>query len=102
MRNARTRVRTLLALSGLLIALVPGQLLACAVCFKDPENPQTIGVNYSVLGLLAVTTCMLIAFGSFFLILKRRSRLYYSENPLVGAAFENPENRPAPEADSRS
>ena len=79
------------ALTGLIatgVALTPKLALACAVCFKDPDNPQTIGVNYAVLGLLAVTVSLLAVFGGFFLNLRKRAKLYYEEHPLAGAAFE--------------
>ncbi len=85
------------------LANCPSWLLACAVCFKDPEDPQTKGMNASVIGLLAVTAIMLMAFAVFILIIRHRQKVYYENHPLVGAAFENPDSNssPNPERDSR-
>ena len=96
----RTGIVTLLAFTGALA--MPTLAKACAVCFKDPEHPQTIGVNYAVLGLLAITVTVLAAFGGFFLQLRKRAKLYYQEHPLAGAAFEASfEERQDTDTDSR-
>ena len=47
-------------------------LVACAVCFGASDSLQFKGAQVGILVLLAVTTCMLVAFGAFFVYLKRR------------------------------
>jgi hypothetical protein len=47
-------------------------LIACAVCFGASDSLQFKGMQMGILVLLAVTACMLGAFGAFFIYLKRR------------------------------
>jgi hypothetical protein len=47
-------------------------LIACAVCFGANDSLQFKGMQIGILVLLAVTGCMLVAFGAFFMYLKRR------------------------------
>jgi hypothetical protein len=47
-------------------------LIACAVCSGASDSLQFKGMQVGILVLLAVTACMLGAFGAFFLYLKRR------------------------------
>jgi len=48
---------------------------SCAVCFKDPNSPMTKGIEMGVWVLLAVIAVLLVIFGKFFIVLKRRSSL---------------------------
>jgi hypothetical protein len=47
---------------------------ACAVCVGNPDDPQTIGMNKAILGLLAITGVVLTGFSALFITLWRRSR----------------------------
>lgn len=47
---------------------------ACAVCYGDPDDPMTIGLNWSVLVLGSVIVSLLGTFGWFFIYLIRRSK----------------------------
>ena len=51
-------------------------LLACAVCFGNPDSPQTKAVQLGILALLGVTVAVLASFAGFFLYLRRRQKLY--------------------------
>lgn len=47
---------------------------ACAVCVGNPNDPQTIGMQKAILGMLVVTGGVLASFVGFFVMLIRRSR----------------------------
>jgi hypothetical protein len=47
-------------------------LLACAVCSGASDSLQFKGMQMGIFVLLGVTSCMLVAFGAFFIYLKRR------------------------------
>lgn len=47
-------------------------LLACAVCFGDPNSLQFKGTQMGIWVLLGFTACILGAFAAFFLHLRRR------------------------------
>jgi hypothetical protein len=47
---------------------------ACAVCVGNPDDPQTIGMNQAILGLLAITGVVLTGFSALFITLWRRGR----------------------------
>lgn len=47
---------------------------ACAVCVGNPDDPQTIGMNKAILGLLAITGVVLTGFVALFINFWRRSR----------------------------
>jgi hypothetical protein len=47
----------------------PQPLLACAVCFGDPNSPMAIGASWGVLLLIGVTAAVLSAFAGFFSLL---------------------------------
>jgi hypothetical protein len=49
-------------------------LIACAVCSGASDSLQFKGMQVGILALLAVTTCVLVAFAAFFLHLRRRLR----------------------------
>jgi len=53
----------------------PQPLLACAVCFGDPNSPMAIGASWGVLLLIGVTAAVLSAFAGFFFYLVKRSRM---------------------------
>lgn len=47
---------------------------ACAVCVGNPNDPQTVGMNQAILGLLAITGVVLTGMAAFFVTLWRRAR----------------------------
>jgi hypothetical protein len=50
-------------------------LLACAVCFGAADSLQFKGMQVGILVLLGITTCVMAAFGAFFLHLRRRTMI---------------------------
>lgn len=54
---------------------------ACSVCYGDSEGPLIDGARGGVYLLFAMVLVMQIAFGSFFIVLWRRSRRNRQENP---------------------
>ncbi len=65
---------TALIIAALAIG-VPRPVLACAVCFGDPNSPMAIGASWGVLLLGGITAAVLSAFAGFFLYLVKRSRM---------------------------
>ena len=53
-------------------------LLACSVCFGDPNSSLTIGLNMGILSLLAVVLAIWIAIAAFFIQLAKKSRIKMS------------------------
>jgi hypothetical protein len=47
---------------------------ACPSCYGNPDESATQGMNFAILSLLGVTSGVLVAFGAFFLQLRRRAR----------------------------
>ncbi len=80
-RRALT-ARVLRALPGAFALLLASALpaLACAVCFGDPESPQTQGMNSAILFLMGVIGSVLAAFASMFVYWAARSRRMAAAN----------------------
>lgn len=51
----------------------PEVVVACTVCFGDPQSLQSRGARMGVVALLAVVVPVLIGFALFFLYLKKKS-----------------------------
>ena len=51
-----------------------GLMLACSVCYGDPQSPLTMGLNLGIITLLLVTGFVLSAFSAFFVYLFIKSR----------------------------
>ena len=64
---------------ALLAFAAPRPVLACAVCFGDPNSPMAIGASWGIALLLGVTAGVLAAFAGFFLYLMKRSRMALGE-----------------------
>ena len=70
-----------IALTTVVLLAAPKLVLACPVCFGNPNSSQGQGVRAGILALLIVTVGMLTAFGGFFFIyLRRRIRLFEESN----------------------
>jgi hypothetical protein len=68
---------TLMRLSLLVIAffLTTGPAWTCPVCYGSTDASTIAGVNLAILALLGVTGSVLAGFGSFFLHIRKRSRM---------------------------
>ena len=53
-------------------AAVPRAVFACPVCFGQSDSPLALGINYGIFVMLGLIAVLWVAFGSFFLYLKRR------------------------------
>jgi hypothetical protein len=70
-----------IALATVALLALANPVLACPVCFGNPNSAQTKGVQAGILALLLVTVSMLAAFGGFFFIyLRRRIRMFEESN----------------------
>jgi hypothetical protein len=59
------------ALAALLVLLLPEVVLACPVCFGDPNSTMTHGLNNGIFVLLGVVFLVQSAFVAFFWRLRR-------------------------------
>jgi hypothetical protein len=68
---------TLTRLPIILLAffLMTGPAWACPVCYGSTDPSTIAGVNLAILALLGVTGSVLAGFGSFFLHIRKRSRM---------------------------
>jgi len=74
MRTPRARlIRS--ALLAFVFAAAPRVALACPVCFGENDSPLALGINYGILVMLVLIVGLWVAFGSFFIYLRRRARL---------------------------
>lgn len=62
-------------LSLLAFFLTTGSAWACPVCYGSTDASTIAGVNLAILALLGVTGSVLAGFGSFFLRIRKRSRM---------------------------
>jgi membrane protein implicated in regulation of membrane protease activity len=77
----------LIRLAGLLLAALPGQALACSVCFGDPNSAMTKGALAGVLVLLAFIVFVLAAVASVAVFWAYRARmLQAAQESLEGMA----------------
>ena len=57
------------------LSLAPRVAFACPVCFGENDSPLALGINYGILVMLGIIGVLWVAFGSFFIYLRRRARL---------------------------
>jgi hypothetical protein len=62
--------------------MIPGIVIACAVCFANADSPLLDAARVGVLMMAAVTSCVLVAFARWFRQLARLS----SQNDRWGQA----------------
>ena len=64
-------------LCALLIAgiLEPQRALACPVCYGSADSPMLDGMNAAILALLGITGTVLACIGSFFVMMRKRSKI---------------------------
>jgi hypothetical protein len=64
----------LTALCVAILLALPHAVSACPNCYGNPDEAATQGMNFAILSLLGITSGVLVAFGAFFLQLRRRAR----------------------------
>jgi hypothetical protein len=70
-----------IALTSVVLVASAHPVLACPVCFGNPQSAQTRGAQAGILALLLVTLSVLGAFaGFFFVYLRRRIRMFEESN----------------------
>ena len=70
--------RLTLLFSILLFNLQNKSVIACAVCFGDPNSKMTQGMNGAIFVLLGFIGFLLVSFGIFFLNFRSRSKRFQS------------------------
>ena len=69
------RIASVVLMASAIMAFVPGQSLACPICFNaDPDSQIAQGINWAIFTLLGVTGGVLTGFIGFILHLVKRSR----------------------------
>ena len=58
-------------------------LLACAVCFGDPNSPQTQAQNFGIFVMLGVTGVVLAGFVAMAIYFWRRARRYDAAQEII-------------------
>lgn len=53
---------------------------SCAVCFGDPEDPQTAGMNAAILTLLSATALVLASVAASVIVLWRRAVAFVEDS----------------------
>lgn len=66
---------------GLLLALAPQSLFACAACFGKSDSSMAQGLNMGIFSLLAVVLFVLGGFTALIIFLARRAAAYAAQNP---------------------
>lgn len=66
-----SQVMVVLAMCWVVVFTEPSN--ACPNCYSDPNSSMAQGMNMAVVSLLGVTGGVLVAFGSFFVFLKKRA-----------------------------
>jgi hypothetical protein len=69
---------------------LPRLVEACAVCWSDPESPQTRGATMGILLLLGVTGGVLASFAAFFICLWRRGLRCRADAAAAASAVSSP------------
>lgn len=80
MRRSRVfrRVKLLLLVFSSLLMTEPAW--ACPVCYGVTDASTIAGVNFAILALLGVTGSVLAGFASFFLYVRKRSRIMLNDS----------------------
>jgi hypothetical protein len=69
------------ALAAVVLLGLANPVLACPVCFGNPNSPQMKGAQAGILALLLVTISVLSGIaGFFFIYLRRRIRMFEESN----------------------
>ena len=69
----RCTVRAVALLATAAFLSSPGPALACSSCFGEAEGPMIDAARLGTFLMLGVVFCLQIAFGAFFLYLRRRA-----------------------------
>ncbi|MBF74294.1 hypothetical protein CMK20_08890 [Candidatus Poribacteria bacterium] len=70
--------RLALLFSIFFLSLQNKSVVACAVCFGDPNSKMTQGMNGAIFVLLGFIGFLLVSFGVFFLNFRSRSKRFQS------------------------
>ena len=72
-----SRVRAIaIALASTALVLLPvDPVLACTVCFGDPNSAETRGLRTAILFLLALVALVQVGFVKLFFTIRRRSQV---------------------------
>ena len=75
MKSAYAFVVALLTVAFITLVL-PASALACGSCYGAADTPATNGMNFAILSMLGITGSVLAGLTSFFLLLRKRAKMY--------------------------
>jgi len=75
MKRDRTLLWTRLLCAVAVSIFIAEPAWACPVCYGASDASTIAGVNFAILALLGVTGSVLAGFASFFLYIRKRSRM---------------------------
>ena len=67
------KLKNISAAAMLGLALCPQALWACAACAGQSDSPMAKGMNWGIMSLLAVITCVLGGITTFFVYIGKRA-----------------------------
>lgn len=77
---------TILTLAVLVLLQSQAPALACAICYGEPGNPMTVGLQKGVLILIGAIAGVLVAFAALIVFFAVRSRRLSRESELGESA----------------
>jgi len=75
MGNLKQVRRVILTTVSFVWLALPADAAACPVCFGDKNSAMTAGVRIAILALIGITGTVLGGIASFFLYVRKRSKL---------------------------
>ncbi len=70
-----------LFVTAILSVLVPQTAASCPVCYGAADSPLIDGMNAAILVLLGITGCVFAGIGSFFAVMRKRSKILHDHSP---------------------
>jgi len=71
--NRRSKIKSALVIALVLLALSPGALRACSVCYGDPDSGMARGLVSGIGVLLGVVVTVLAGIATFFVYIAKKS-----------------------------
>jgi hypothetical protein len=68
------KLRNISGAAMLALVLCPHSVWACAACAGQSDSPMAKGMNWGIMSLLAVITCVLGGITTFFVYIGKRSQ----------------------------
>ncbi|MGN6644005.1 MAG: hypothetical protein ACTHKU_13490 [Verrucomicrobiota bacterium] len=90
MKLAERKSLKCLLVATLLVLMNPARLLACAVCYGEPDAPMTKGLTWAIVALAGIVACVLSGVVVFFFQVGRNSRVPVELESVTESSQSNP------------